>query len=342
MRVPPGSGVQIDTGGSPIGDAVMPLPYNSQQMAPLMNLVENMVETGQRIGGTAEQPVGEGKADAPVGTTLALIEQATKVLNSVHKRMHRSQTDEFGLIIRTFKEHPESFWQRNKKPSYPWDEAVFLKALDDADLVPQADPNTSSQTQRLMKIIALKQLQAASPNLYDPVAIDKAALAAIGFANPASFMVSSAAQAAPPPQLIKEKAEMANEAKIADAKMLDAQTKAKLAQIEIQNGGKQSGLNAPASPEELAIKKQDADTKAQQVQFQQQHAAIEDQNREKDRDADLAIERMKIEQDKIMEAGRQAHEKDLAGANIVHEQIKHVTGLAAAANKPKPQPKKGK
>ena len=340
MRVPPGGGVQIDTGGAAIGDAVMPLPYNSQQMAPLMNLVSNMVETGQRIGGTAEQPVGEGKADAPVGTTLALIEQATKVLNSVHKRMHRSQTDEFALILRTFREHPKSFWQRNRKPAYPWDETVFLKAIEDADLVPQADPNTSSQTQRLMKIIALKQLQAASPNLYDPVAIDKAALAAIGFANPASFMVSSAAQAAPPPQLIKEKAEMENEAKKANADMLDAQTKAKLADFEIQSGNKQAGQSTSISPQELAIKKQDADTKAQQIQFQQQRAAIEDQNRDKDRESDLAIEKMKIEEAKIQEAGRQAHERDLTGAGLIADHIKHVTGLAAT-NRPQPQPKKG-
>ena len=65
-----------------------------------------------------------------------MIDQATKVLNAVHKRMHAAQAQEFQLLTRCFQENPESFWQRNKKPAYPWDEATFLAALDDCQLVP--------------------------------------------------------------------------------------------------------------------------------------------------------------------------------------------------------------
>ena len=201
FRVPPGGGALVKTGGVPINQAVMPLPYK-EPSGTLMGLVDNMAQTGMRLGGTSEAAVGEGRADAPVGTTLAQIEQAQKVLNSVHKRMHASQAEEFQLLKECFKEHPESFWQRNKKPAAPWDEQTFLAAIENYELIPQADPNTASQVQRLMKVMALKQLQAAQPSLYDPIAIDTAALQAIGWSNPSQFLASPSAQQNPPPELI--------------------------------------------------------------------------------------------------------------------------------------------
>lgn len=229
FRVPPGGGALVKTGGLPINQAIMPLPYK-EPGGGLMSLVQNMAETGMRVGGTSELQVGEGRPDAPVGTTLAMIEQATKVLNSVHKRMHSAQAEEFKLLARTFKENPESFWQRNKKPALPWDEQSFLQALEDCELVPQADPNTASHTQRLMKIMGLKQLQAANPSLYDPIAIDTAALQAMGWNNPQQFMLPPSAQGKPPPQLLQMQADMQIKGQKAQADMLDAQTKARAAE----------------------------------------------------------------------------------------------------------------
>jgi hypothetical protein len=187
FRVPPGGGALVKTNGMPIQQAIMPLPYQPPSQA-LMALVGDMAQTGMRVGGTSESQVGEGRADAPVGTTLAMIDQATKVMNAVHKRLHAAQAEEFRLICDCFRDHPESFWQRNRRPAYAWDEQTFLMALEDYDLTPQADPNTASHTQRIMKVMALKQLQAANPNLYDPVAIDEAAMQAIGWNNPQQFM----------------------------------------------------------------------------------------------------------------------------------------------------------
>ena len=231
FRVPPGGGALVKTGGLPISQAIMPLPYKDVGSG-LMTLSDNMATTGARIGGTAEMAVGEGKQDAPVGTTLAMIEQATKVLNAVHKRMHAAQAEEFQLLARCFKENPESFWQRKGKPSYPWDEHTFVQALNDCELIPQADPNTSSQTQRLMKIMALKQLAAANPSMYDPIAIDTAALKAIGWSNPEQFLAPQSAQANPPPELIQAQAMMKVNDMKAQAAMQDAQTKAHAAQMK--------------------------------------------------------------------------------------------------------------
>ena len=231
FRVPPGGGALVKTGGVPINQAIMPLPYKDVGSG-LMTLSDNMAQTGARVGGTAELAVGEGRTDAPVGTTLAMIEQATKILNAVHKRMHSAQAEEFQLLARCFKENPESFWQRKGKPSYPWSEQTFVQALNDCELIPQADPNTSSHTQRLMKIMALKQLQAASPSMYDPIAIDTAALKAIGWSNPEQFLAPQNAQQRPPPELIQAQAMMQTNQMKAQASMMDAQTKAHAAQLK--------------------------------------------------------------------------------------------------------------
>lgn len=233
FRVPPGGGALVKTGGMKIGDAVMPLPYSTQGMPALMSLVENMVETGQRVGGTAELAVGEGRQDAPVGTTIAMIEQAQKVLNAVHKRMHAAQAEEFQLLAKCFREHPESFWQRNRKPAYQWDEDTFLKALANFELVPQADPNTASQTQRILKVTALKQLQAAQPGMYDPIAVEQAALRAVGWSNPQEFLAAPEAQGKPTPEMQEKIAKAQTDKQRADADTLRAQTDAKKADAEI-------------------------------------------------------------------------------------------------------------
>jgi hypothetical protein len=250
FRIPPGGGAPVKTGGMPINQAIMPLPYKEPSQA-LMALVSDMAETGMRIGGTAEQQVGEGRADAPVGTTLAMIEQAAKVMNAVHKRMHAAQAQEFQLLIGCFKEHPESFWQRNRKPSNAWDEQTFLQALQDVELVPQADPNTASHGQRIMKIMALKQLQAAQPTLYNPIAIDKAALAAMGWSNPEQFMAPPEAQAAPPPEMQKAIAEIKIKQQAVDARTMTAQAHAAKAQAEVAQLIRSTTSNLPDRVETL-------------------------------------------------------------------------------------------
>ena len=236
FRIPPGGGALIKTGGAPIQDAVMPLPY--KDVGPgLMQLVESINQTGMRVGGTAEQAVGEGRADAPVGTTIALIDQATKILSSVHKRMHNSQSEEFELLVRCFRENPDSFWQKNRRPARKWDEETFIRAVNQIDLVPQADPNTASQTQRLMKVMALKQLQAANPAMYDPIAVDRAAMQAIGWSNPEQFMV--------PPESLGQQNNPEAQAKMAELqiKKQDADTRLMLAKGKVALDGAQLHLD---------------------------------------------------------------------------------------------------
>lgn len=299
FRVPPGGMALVKTGGMPLNQAIMPLPYK-EPSAALMTLVQNIVETGQRLGGTSEQAVGEGVSETPVGTTLASIEQATKIMNSVHKRMHASQAEELQLLAECFKEHPESFWQRNKKPAYPWDEQTFLNALGDCNLVPQADPNTASHTQRLMKVMALKQLQSGNPSMYDPIAIDMAALKAIGWSNPQQFMAPPSSQGKPPPELLQAQAKMANEQKLADARMMDAQSNASKVESAIaldQARAQESMARAQQTNGDNPANQMEMQIRMQQIQQKEQADLLEATNRKRDRESAERLAAMKYAED---------------------------------------------
>ena len=292
FRVPPGGGALVKTGGMPINQAIMPLPYKEPGPA-LMNLVSNMAETGMRVGGTSEMQVGEGRADAPVGTTLAMIDQATKVLNAVHKRMHAAQAQEFQLLTRCFQENPESFWQRNKKPAYPWDEATFLQALNDCQLVPQADPNTASHSQRMMKIMGLKQLQQGNPSLYDPIAIDTAALQAMGWSNPQQFMVPpSSLQQKPPPEVQYAQAMVQIKKQEADAKTAMVGVKQQEIAAKMQEGQGAQGAQGPTIEDQL--KMADLQVKKQELQDKQQDSMMDAINRKRDRESRERLAAVKL------------------------------------------------
>ena len=166
FRVAPGTGVGLDIGLQKLSDAVMPLPY--KDLGPAFTaFIQHVEELGQRLGGTAQLNVGEGRQDAPVGTTLALIEQSTKQTGAVMKRLHSAQAKEFQLLKERFKEDPEAFWRFNKKPAMPWAKQQFVEAINDFDLVPVADPNNPTSLHRAAKSEWLKQVAMAAPGLLD-------------------------------------------------------------------------------------------------------------------------------------------------------------------------------
>lgn len=301
FRVPPGGAALVKTGGMKLSDAVMPLPYNTAQMAPLLQLVQAMAADGQRLGGTSELQVGEGRPDAPVGTTLALIEQATKIENSVHKRAHISQAEEFKLLVECFREHPESFFECDCPSGHGWNETSLLAALNNCDLVPQADPNTASYGQRIMKVQALNLWAQQNQELANPVAIAKVSLMALGWNNPEQFMQPPSAMAQPPPELLEAQAKIANDGKKADADMLQAQAR----MVEAQGRAKSDALaaNQPAAPppppnpievQNAQTKAFDAQTKRHALGVQLHEMQLEDANRDQDRAAKLHAEYLGI------------------------------------------------
>ena len=222
FRVPPGGGMPIDTAGGPIQSAVMPLPYRSVD-GQFLNLLQLIETSGQRMASTSETNVGEGNAEAPVGTTIALIEQAQKVISAVHKRMHAAQAREFQLLKDLFKECPEAFWENNKYPAYQWTPETLTTALDNINLVPVADPNTPSHAVRIQKAMAIKQLQSQNPTLYDPKKVDERILTMLGIEDAMDLFVPPA----PPMPLPPDPAMI-----MAQAKMIDSQ--AKMAEVKVK------------------------------------------------------------------------------------------------------------
>ena len=208
--------------------------------------------------------------------------------------------------MQCFREHPQSFWERNRKPSLEWNEELFLQALTDVELVPQADPNTSSHAQRVMKIMALKQLQAANPALYDEMAIDKAALKAIGWSNPEQFMKPEAQRNQPPPELLKGIEEIKIAHQKADADTMRAQAAMLKAQ---QPNAAPQGLAGPPQPDPVKLMAEQ--NKARQMELSAQRDAMNDENRDLDREKDLRAKQMDLDRDQMNDAVRMQHERDM-------------------------------
>lgn len=230
FRVPPGGGVPLDVGTAKISDAVMPLPYKEPGTA-FMQLTQNIEQLGQRVGGTAETAVGEGKQEAPVGTTLALIEQATKMMDAVHKRLTAAQAKEFQLLKERFQEDPEAFWRHNKKTALPWEKKQFLEALENSNLVPVADPNNPTSMHRIAKAVVIKTLQQSAPELYDPIAVDTRIMRITGI-DPEGLFKQSPTPPPPNPNLIAAQAKAQSSQQQAQMQLLELQLKREIQMLQ--------------------------------------------------------------------------------------------------------------
>lgn len=221
FRVPPGGGIGLDVGLQSLQNAVMPLPYKDLGPA-FVGFIQHVEELGQRLGGVANISVGEGKQDAPVGTTLALIEQATKPIGAVLKRLHTAQGKEFQLLKERFREDPEAFWRFNRRPAMDWRKEQFLKAIEDYDFVPVSDPNNPTKMHRMAKASALQQIATSAPGLLDPKKVWRRVADNMEINDPDDLLAPPQAPNAPQPTPADQ------------AKMMQAQAKMQGDQIRSQ------------------------------------------------------------------------------------------------------------
>lgn len=165
IRPGPGGFKPINTGGRPIQQVVMAMPYKDVSPA-MMQLAAAIQTNARKLGSIAELPIAEGAANMPVGTVLALIEQSKVMESAVHRRNFAAQHEEFEILKELFAEDPEALSRTVKNPARKWEEA---EEFEDTDLIPAADPNTSSKVQRIGKASALVQiLQQSPPGLLNP------------------------------------------------------------------------------------------------------------------------------------------------------------------------------
>lgn len=156
---------EIDTGDLPIGDAIMPLPY--REPSPVQyQMLQGLVEDARRLATTADMAVGDGNDEMPVGTTLALIERATKIESAIVKRLHQAQRRELRLIAKLFGMEPSKVYP------YRTAEGASGEVPGDAfnngvDIIPVSDPNIPTQTQRLAMAQTKITLALQAPEIHD-------------------------------------------------------------------------------------------------------------------------------------------------------------------------------
>ena len=191
--IQPGEFRDVDAPGGSLRESIQPLPFK-EPSGTLLNLLGILVNAGQRFASISEINVGQGNPNAPVGTTLALLERSTKVLSAIHKRLHNSQKKEFKILSNVFKEYlPEE---------YPYNVAnannsIKLTDFDDrVDIFPISNPDIFSQSQRIAMAQEMMQLVQSNPEVHGPAGIYesyKRMYAAIGVDNIEQILV-------PPPQ----------------------------------------------------------------------------------------------------------------------------------------------
>ena len=178
--IQPGEFKDVDAPGGSLRDAFYPLPYK-EPSATLLQLMGIVVQAGQRFAAISELQTGEGTQNAAVGTTIALLERGSKVMSAIHKRLYTSMKKEFKLL--------SSVIATYLPPEYPYDvvgAARIIKQADfDArvDILPVADPNIFSMSQRITLAQTELQLATSNPQIHNLYAAYRNMYEAIGVKN---------------------------------------------------------------------------------------------------------------------------------------------------------------
>tara|TARA_R110002153_G_scaffold50522_1_gene142154 strand:- start:2176 stop:4032 length:1857 start_codon:yes stop_codon:yes gene_type:complete len=175
----PGEFRDVDVPGGAIRDNITFLPYK-EPSSVLFQLLGNIVEEGRRFASMADIKVADMNTEAPVGTTLAIMERAMKVQSAIQARIHASLKQEYKILAKIIHDYTD--------PDYPYEtdagEGIKAEDFDDRiDVVPVSDPNASTMAQRIMQYQAALQLAAQAPNLYDLPLLHRQMMELIGIPN---------------------------------------------------------------------------------------------------------------------------------------------------------------
>ena len=177
--IAPGEFRDVDVPSGSIRDNIMPLPYKEPSQV-LLALLNQLTDEGRRLGSIADMNISDMGANAPVGTTLALLERQLKTMSAVQARVHYSMKQEFQLlrdIIRdntpeTYSFDPASGDRKAKKADY-----------DMVSVIPVSDPNSSTMAQRIMQYQAVIQLAQGAPQIYDLPQLHRQMIEVLGIKN---------------------------------------------------------------------------------------------------------------------------------------------------------------
>ena len=176
--IAPGEWRDVDVTGLTIKDSIVPLPYK-EPSATLFSLMNTIVEEGRKFASVADLKVGDMSNQAPVGTTLAILERTLKVMSAVQARVHEAMKHEFKLISAIVRDYtPDSY-------DYEVDGSRKAKQADydTTEVIPVSDPNASTMAQRVVQYQAALQLAQSAPQLYDLPQLHRQMLEVLGIKN---------------------------------------------------------------------------------------------------------------------------------------------------------------
>jgi hypothetical protein len=180
QAIQPGEFRDVDAPGGSIKDAFMPLPFK-EPSPTLLQLMGIVVQAGQRFAAIADMQVGDGNQQAAVGTTIALLERGSRVMSAIHKRLYVAMKCEFQLLAGVFKTYMPA--------EYPYDVVGGQRNIkqtdfdDKIDIIPVADPNIFSQSQRISLAQTELQLAMSNPQMHNLYEAFHAMYSAIGVKN---------------------------------------------------------------------------------------------------------------------------------------------------------------
>jgi hypothetical protein len=178
--IQPGEFKDVDAPGGNLRDAFFPLPYK-EPSPTLLNLLGVVVQAGQRFAAIADMQVGDGNQAAAVGTTVALLERGSRVMSAIHKRCYAAMKSEFKLLSKVVAQY--------LPPEYPYDVVGGARNIKQADfddridIVPVADPNIFSMSQRVTLAQTQLQIATSNPQLHNMYQIYRNMYDAIGVKN---------------------------------------------------------------------------------------------------------------------------------------------------------------
>ncbi len=171
----PGEFRDVDVRGGAICDSITFSPYK-EPSGVLYSLLGNIVEEGRRIGSVADIQVGDMNAQAPVGTTLALMERSMKVMSGVQARMHAAMKNELRLLSRIIRDYMPTEYAYEMDGDFNRQEDFDARV----DVIPVSDPNAATMSQRIMQYQAALQLSQQAPQLYDMGKLHRQMLEVLG------------------------------------------------------------------------------------------------------------------------------------------------------------------
>jgi hypothetical protein len=161
--IAPGEWRDVDIASGALRDSILPLPYKEPSIV-LSGLLDKIVEEGRRFAATADMNVSDMSAQAPVGTTLALLERQLKVMSAVQARLHYTFKQELRLLAAIIRDYTE--------PDYDYDpidapRKAKQSDYDHIDIIPVSDPNAATMSQRVVQYQAVIQMAQMAPDIYD-------------------------------------------------------------------------------------------------------------------------------------------------------------------------------